>query len=442
MDTTQAKQRFEEHYRQLCSVGAFPQWLLERPRDVAMEEFARRGLPGPKEEDWRFTNLAPFCSVPFELASADGAIQRDLLERLLPYQLSGLRLVFVNGFYSPELSFAPKIPGVDAGSIAAVGGRIPKAAAQQLGRSLEGEKQPFALLNTAMFQDGAFVCVHPDVVLADPVQLVFVSTAGATPTVAYPRIIISAGARSKATVIETYIGLGDSEMMTNTVSEVAVLAEASLEYIKIQEETTRTFHFGSTYVYQVRDSQFAAHSIAFGARLARNNLDVVLDDRGANAVLNGLYLIGGHQQTDNYTRIVHAKPDCESHELYKGILDGHARGVFNGRIVVNRDAQKTNSKQTNKNLLLSKDALVNTNPQLEIFADDVKCTHGATIGQLDEEQVFYLRARGIGEAEARSVLAYAFANDIVGRIRIDPVREHLEKRLLALDLLPAQEVSQ
>jgi Fe-S cluster assembly protein SufD len=273
-------------------------------------------------------------------------------------------------------------------------------------------------------------------VVAEPIHLVFVSTSPGGPTVSHPRNLVLAGVNSQATVVERYVGLG-GVYFTNGVTEIVAAENAVLDHYKVQQEGTEAFHVAMQQVRLGRSSNFASHSIALGGGLVRNDVNAVFDAEGGECTLNGLYLAAGRQLIDNHTRIDHARPHCASHELYKGILDGQAQGVFNGKIYVHPDAQKTDAKQTNKTLLLSEDAVINTKPQLEIYADDVKCTHGATIGQLAEEAIFYLRSRGLGRAEARSLLTFAFANDIISRIKVEPLRARLEATLLAGQSLPA-----
>jgi Fe-S cluster assembly protein SufD len=267
--------------------------------------------------------------------------------------------------------------------------------------------------------------------VAEPIQLVFLTTPSAEPAVAHPRTLILAGINSQAAIIETFAALEDGVYFTNGVTEIVLGEGAVLDHTKVQRESKNAFHIATQQVHQARASNITSHSIALGGGLVRNDVNVVLDAEGCECTLNGLYLANGRQHIDNHTRIDHARPHCASHELYKGILDGKAHGVFNGKIYVHQDAQKTDAKQTNKTLLLSEDAVINSKPQLEIYADDVKCTHGATIGQLDEEAVFYLRSRGVGQEEARSLLTYAFANDIISRIKVEPIRAGLEQALLA-----------
>jgi Fe-S cluster assembly protein SufD len=423
------------------SAGKAPAWL-QRLRTTAIDRFAELGFPTLKDEEWRFTNVAPLTRVPFQLAPAF-ELDRQLtaaFNRVVPEpgQSKSSRLVFLNGRYAPKLSSLRPLPGGTVlDSLAAVLHARPEQVEPHLARYADYEGHPFVALNTAFLQDGAFVSIPKGQVLAEPIHLVFVSTTQGEPTVSHPRNLILAGVNSQATVIETYIGLGQDVYFTNAVTEIVAAENAVLDHYKLQQESTEAFHVATLQVQLGRSSNFASHSIALGGVLARNDVNAVLDAEGVECTLNGLYLATGRQLIDNHTRIDHAKPHCASHELYKGILDGKARGVFNGKIYVHEDAQKTDAKQTNKTLLLSEDAVINTKPQLEIYADDVKCTHGATIGQLAEEAIFYLRSRGIGRAEARSLLTYAFANDIISRIKVEPVRARLEAILLAGQQLPA-----
>jgi Fe-S cluster assembly protein SufD len=247
--------------------------------------------------------------------------------------------------------------------------------------------------------------------------------------VAYPRNLILVGKGSHVSIVERYAGLGRNSYLTNAVTEIVVGENSVIEHDKLQDESEKAFHVSSIHVHQHANSNFTSNSISLGGELVRNNVTVVLDAEGCESTLNGLSLATGNQHVDNHTTIDHAKPHCLSHELYKSILDGKAKGVFNGKIFVRRDAQKTDAKQTNKTLLLSNDATIDTKPQLEIFADDVKCTHGATVGQLDDEQIFYLRARGIGLEQARDILTFAFASDAINRIHLKPLREQLDHML-------------
>src|SRR5439155_1493343 len=277
-------------------------------------------------------------------------------------------------------------------------------------------------------------------VVEEPIELLYVATTPGEGTVAHPRNLIVAGVNSQATLVETYLGLEDNVYFTNAVTEIVLGENAVLDHYKVQRESTEAFHVATTQVHHDRRSNFKSLYVALGGGLVRNEVRATLDAEGCECTLNGLYLATGTQHIDNHTVIDHAQPHCASHELYKGILDGNAHGVFNGKIFVREDAQKTDAKQTNQTLLLSEDATINTKPQLEIFADDVKCTHGATVGQLSADALFYLRSRGLGLQEARSLLTFAFANDIIERIQVEPLRARLEELLVQTQRLPQPEV--
>jgi Fe-S cluster assembly protein SufD len=409
-----------------------PSWL-QRLRQTAIDSFAEQGFPTLEHEEWRFTNLAPLLRVPFQPArpaTIDGAA--------LP---PGIRLVFVNGHYAANLSSVAGLSdGVRVESLAAVLKTQPDLLEPYLGRHAPMEDQPFVALNTAFVQDGALVLVPRGKLVEQPIHLVFVSTPGREPVVCHPRTLILLGSGgSEARIIESYMAAADGVYFTNAVTEVVLADGAVLDHYKLQQESKAAFHIAAMQVQQDRSSNFSNHSLTFGGALVRNDIGAYLGAEGCECVLNGLYTGGDQQLIDNHTRIDHAMPHCASHELYKGILDGKAKGVFNGKIYVHQDAQKTDAKQTNQTLLLSDDATINTKPQLEIYADDVKCTHGATVGNLDTESIFYLRTRGIDLAAARALLTYAFANDVIGRIKIESLRSQLEERLLQTQHLPLDE---
>jgi Fe-S cluster assembly protein SufD len=305
-----------------------------------------------------------------------------------------------------------------------------------LARYADVEEHAFTALNTAFLQDGVFIYIPQNRVIEQPITIDYLAAADGRALVWHRRCLIVAEPNSQASIVERYRGRASDVYFTNAVTEIVLGEGAIVDHCKLQQESATAFHVHTIQVQQGRASNFANHAIAHGAKLARNEVNVVLGAEGCECTLNGLYMAGGDQLIDHHTLIEHAKPHCTSHELYKGILDGKAHGVFRGKIHVHPDAQKTDAKQTNQTLLLSEDAIINTKPQLEIYADDVKCTHGATVGQLDAEALFYLRSRGIAKDEARALLTYAFANDIMGRIKIDALRDELEKLLLHVQHLP------
>jgi Fe-S cluster assembly protein SufD len=406
---------------------------LHRLREAAMSRFAELGFPTTRDEEWRFTNIAPLTQVSFQLALT--SVPKELtplkLDRLTYGAWDCYRLVFVNGSFTPELSNSPATQALLCSGLRKALDHQPQLIEASLANYADYEDQAFVALNTAFLDDGAFINIPRGQVVDKPIHVVFVSVPSREPSMAHPRTLIVAGVNSQATIVESYVSLGNAATFTNAVTEIVLEENAGLDHYKIQRENSQTFHVATLQVQQGRSSRFSSHAIATGASLARNDVNAVLDGEGGECTLSGLYMAAGRQLIDNHTRIDHAKPHCTSHELYKGILDDQARGVFNGKIYVHQDAQKTDAKQTNKTLLLSEDAVINTKPQLEIFADDVKCTHGATIGQLAEEAIFYLRSRGIGQEDARSLLTFAFANDIIGRIKVEPIRAQLEEVLLA-----------
>ena len=343
-------------------------------------------------------------------------------------------MVIVNGHFVPALSRTTGLPaGVRVGSLAAAVSDHTEVVQRYLGQLAEFGNRAFTALNTALATDGAYVYIPDGVVLEQPIHLLFVTTASPTsgPILANARALIVGGERSQARIVETYVGPRGASYFTNAVTEVVAGENSVLDHYKVQQESFDAFHVASMHVHAARSANFSSHSFSLGGRLVRNDASALLDGEGAECTLNGLYVADGDRLVDNHTTIDHAKAHCPSHEIYKGILGGRARAVFNGKIIVRQDAQKTDAKQTNRALLLSDEAMINTKPQLEIFADDVKCTHGAAIGQLDEEAMFYLRARGLTYFEARDMLIHAFAGDILDRVKIEPLRVALEAELYA-----------
>jgi Fe-S cluster assembly protein SufD len=404
---------------------------LHARRREAMAKFREIGFPTTKNEEWRFTNVAPLTKVQFQPATdVRGALTAKEIEQHTVKNLEAARFVFINGVYAPEFSQAGGLPvGVKAGSLAEFMRSEPEILATHLARHAKYEENAFTALSTAFMSDGAFVYVPDGVEVTTPMFLLFLSTADETPFITHPRNLIIAGKGSRVALIENYTGRGHNVYFTNAVTEVVAGAGAVIEHDKIQHESDNAFHVSSLHIVQEEGSSYTSNAITYGGSLVRNNVTSVLDGERCECTLNGLSLGTGNQHIDNHTSIDHAKPNCASHELYKAILEGRSRGVFNGKIFVRKDAQKTDAKQTNKTLLLSDDATIDTKPQLEIFADDVKCTHGATVGQLDEEQIFYLRSRGLALDDARDLLTNAFASDVINRISVGPLRELLNAML-------------
>ena len=391
--------------------------------------FSALGFPTTKLERWRFTNVSAIASSDFALGEAEEVESSAVTS----YELEGVvgpQLVFVNGHFTAELSRTNDLPaGVEIGSLAEALTSKPETVLEHLGSLAQFNSQPFIALNTAFLHDGAIVHVSDHAIIEMPLHLLFLTT-DAPDQMNHPRVLVIAGENSQVRVVESYAGLGNARYFTNAVTEVVVRDSAVVDHYKLIRDSGAAYHVGSTHVRLGRSSSFSSHSITLGGELVCNDVDAELMGEGGDCTLNGLYLVDARRLVDNHTTIRHMNPHCTSHELYKGILNDEARGVFNGKIIVAIDAQKTDAKQTNKALLLSEDAQINTKPELEIFADDVKCTHGATVGQLDEDALFYLRSRGLELDQARSVLIHAFASDLLQRITIDSIRSQLDAILL------------
>jgi len=408
---------------------AGPKWL-QPLRKAGIVCFAELGFPTLRDEDWRFTNVAPIEKLPFVPAkeiAANGA-ESQLLGKAAFTKLSGNRLVFVNGFFSAKLSnLTPANKGVRIENLSTALAKDSALIEKHLGKYAKTAGNSFAALNQAFFSDGAFIFVPQGVEVAEPVQLIYISSAKHNGETIQPRNLIIAEANSKLTVVESYISTNGTSYFTNAVTEIVAGDNASLEHVKLQDEAGNAFHVATIAGEFGKTSNVNVHSCALGAKISRNNIRTKLAGEGLECVLNGLYLTKDDQIADHHMIVEHAQPHCASHEYFNGILDDKSKGVFHGRIYVHAIAQKTDAKQTNKNLLLSDDATADTKPQLEIYADDVKCTHGATIGQLNDESIFYLRARGIPENTARRMLIHAFAGEIVERVKCAAVREELDK---------------
>ncbi len=409
-----------------------PEWL-EELRQASMASFASLGFPTTKNEDWKYTNVEPVVSLPFVFSN--GEAKNVGVGEILSHacvDAAAPRLVFVNGVYAPELSSTDSLPaGVRVSSLADWIERNNPVLPERLGRYAEHRRQAFVALNTAFFDDGAVIVVEPGFRLSQPIYVVYAASVRDRQIVAHPRTLIMLGAGSEAKIVESYASVNGGTYFCNAVTELVAEADAIVEYYRLQCEGESAFHMGTLDVSLSRGCHLTAHAVTLSGLLVRSNVHVMLNGEGAECVLNGLYLGDGKQHVDNFTEIEHVKPRTTSLELYKGILNGASHGVFNGKIIVHKDAQKSDARQTNKNLLLSAQAAVNTKPQLEIYADDVKCSHGSTIGQLDADALFYLRSRGLGLDEARSLLSFAFASDVVGRIKIDFLRRRLNDYLVS-----------
>ncbi len=410
--------------------GHHPRWLNSLRRS-AFGWVGVHGFPTGEDEAWKYTRVAPILEIPF--APAEPGARRALSPgdvSALAGELGGPRLVFVNGYFVAELSALKSLPeGVKLGSLASVFAQEDEALEALLWRRLRERPQAFTALNVALGEDGAFIRIPAHIRVEEPIHLVFLSDAGTTPLVSHPLSVVFAGAGSRVTIVETHVGIAGGIYLSNAVTALVLDEGAVVEHYKVQDEAESAFHLAFMDVRQGRASRFSAHSVALGAALARHEVQVALEAPEAQVVLNGLYLPRGRQLHDNPTTIEHAAPHCTSRELYKGVVDGHGRGIFDGRVVVQPGAMKTDASQTNKNLLLSASAQAYTRPRLEIFADDVKCAHGATVGQLDDEALYYLRTRGIPQQVARDLLTYAFTAEMLDLIQVPSLHSRVLRML-------------
>ncbi|MCX6895671.1 MAG: Fe-S cluster assembly protein SufD [Verrucomicrobia bacterium] len=406
-----------------------PAWLASR-REAALASFTKLGFPTLQHEDWRFTNVSAIAQLPFKPVTklTTAGLTKESVRQFTFAKLDANRLVFVNGLFAPELSVIGKLPaGVKVSSLAAALKSDAALLEKHLARYANTEANTFTALNTAFFQDGAFIFVPAGTVVAQPIHLLNIFTAPEAGATAQPRNLIIAEANSQLTVLESYVATTATAYFTNAVTELIAGDNAVVEHLKFQDEAASAFHIAAFHAHLGKTSNVIHHSIAAGAKISRNNIRTNLAGEGLECILNGLYLTKGEQLADHHMVVEHAQPHCASHEYFNGILDDKSKGVFHGRIYVHPIAQKTDAKQTNKNLLLSDDATADTKPQLEIYADDVKCTHGATIGQLNAESIYYLRSRGIGKDTARQMLIHAFAGEIIERVRHEAAREELDR---------------
>ncbi|HVG29765.1 MAG TPA: Fe-S cluster assembly protein SufD [Pyrinomonadaceae bacterium] len=412
---------------------SLPAWAV-RWREDAFAAFERLGFPTTSDEEWKYTSVAPIARADFAPAAAVGAGRAGagaITSFLYPESLNS-RLVFVDGVFSAELSSLEALPaGVIVTSLGdALRGRCESDLRERVGRAADFNADGFAALNAAFLEHGAFIRLPKGARVDAPLHLLFVSGAAGAQVIANPRVIIVAEEDSSATIIEDYQSAADEVYLTNAVVEVFVGERARVAHFKVQGESAGAFHVATTAADLARDAAYDLTTITLGARLSRHAVHVRLAHEGAECWIDGLYLVGAAQHADTHSAIDHVAPRCTSHQLYKGILDGDARAVFNGKVFVRPGAQQTDAKQTNKNLLLSPDARVDTKPQLEIFADDVKCAHGATVGQLDEEELFYLKSRGLHDELARNLLTYGFAEELVDKIKIESIKRQLDEAIL------------
>ncbi len=417
---------FRERSAQLA--GANLPWL-KNSRLRAIEQFAELGFPTTKYENWKYTSLASLDGRGLQ-PSIPGTPHDDCLTAIADLRLDGDAhlLVFVNGHFSASLSAIKALP--NGATISDLNSAL-KNYPEKLERYFAEEKHASGVsaLNAALFADGYVLIVPERVEIEAAIHVLFLQTAG--DTIANVKNIIVAESGSRVRVIEHFATLGDSAYFNNVSTEISTARDSRIEHLKLQQESASASHIAEIRATQAQASEFASYSFALGGLLSRNDISTYFDGENGNCTMNGLYLTQGKQTVDHHTRVDHAKPRCVSREFYKGILDGTSRAVFNGKVIVHKDAQQTDASQSNRNLLLSDNAEVDTKPELEIYADDVKCAHGATVGQLDMNQLFYLRSRGIDEAAARTLLIFAFAEDLVSGLTYLPLRVRMEKILMS-----------
>jgi len=429
MSTIEPKERylsdFSKFENNLNGKKALPFYNIRRK---AISKFSELGFPSTRDEEWKYTNLTPILNEEFSPQNEN----IDLDERdIKQFTFDGLEentIVFINGVFSEKLSkFKPRSDRIIVSGISAAFIEHSDLIHKYIALYADYKLEPFVALNTAFTQDGAFIYVPSDVDVQEPIHLLNISIGENGNFISHPRNLFFVGKNSRIKIVETFNHIFGGKYFVNQVTEVIVEENASMEHVKIQDESTKAFHIANRQVSQNKNSNYSSINIDLGSELVRNNLNLKMNKENCEGHLIGFYLGKNEQHIDNHTLVDHAMPNCYSNELYKGILDDKAKGVFSGKIFVRKDAQKTNAYQDNKSLLLSDTATVNTKPQLEIFADDVKCSHGATVGELDDEALFYLRSRGIEKEKAQSILQYAFANDVFNYIQIEPVRKKLDE---------------
>ena len=424
MNMTQTEDQFTHAYATLRkALPQEPGWVSEL-REEAFENFRALGLPTIKHEEWRWTNIKRIASTDW-VPAGPARISEDDLRPWLIKDADEIRLVFVNGHFAETLS---KIPPLPEGLVVQPISRVlesDEALQLKLAR-YAAHTNPFTALNTAMFTDGAYIRAGNSLTIETPVHVLYVSTDVEQLQASSPRTLVFAGESADLRVVESFVGLGSSPRFVNSVSEIVAKGNARIRHVKLLRETDSTSHVGWNEVNVERDANVRSHAICLGAGLARNDVHAVLAAEGSHCDLNGLVLGRGSQHFDNHVVADHVRPHASSNQLYRAVVDDKSRSVFAGKIIVRPGADGTDAHQNSNNLLLSDDAKVDTKPQLEIYTDDVKCSHGATSGQLDKDGIFFLRTRGLDEQAARNLLTYAFANDVIEHIEIDAVRVALE----------------
>ncbi len=422
---------YQAAFRSLREKNPTVAWV-ELVRGSGMDRFEQLGFPSVREEEWKYTNLASLAKESFQPAASRVEISEGDVTRFAYSETARTHLVMVNGFLREDQSVKIGLGSVVAIDLfsAVADARYSKIVREYLARNANYHDNGLTALNTAFLQSGVFVLIPKNVKLEIPLQITYLSDSREQNSASFPRVVVVAEENSSVTLIESFVSRGEERYFTNAVAEVVLKEGARLEHYRLQRESNRAFHVSMTSAELGRGSSYDVTSINLGAQLSRHDISVVMDHEGAECWVDGLYVVGQDQHTDTHSVIDHKQPYCNSHQLYKGILDGNARAVFNGKIFVREGAQKTDAMQTNKNLLLSTAARVDTKPQLEIYADDVKCAHGAAVGQIDEDELFYLQARGINPDLGRNLLTYGFAEEVIGKIKINSIRTELDGDVL------------
>ena len=426
-------QQFLDQQQSLAGLlsGAGTPWL-DALRAHGREQLSASGFPSVRDEAWRYTNTRPILKPSYQVKlTQDAPLSNEAIAATRIPDLNAQRVVLVNGIFNQQLSTLSALPeGVRVQSINQVLANDPDSISPFLNQQLPATTHGFNALNTALLHDGVWIDIDPDITVTMPIELLNISVVNDDQILAImPRFLITAAESSRCSVVERYLVLGEGKQLTNVITEVNVASGAVVDHYKLQQESEQGYHIASLYADVLANGELRSHNLELGGAIARNEILINLTQPGAHCVMNGLYLGAGRQHIDNYTQVEHVAPHCTSDEFYKGVLDGRSRAVFHGRIVVHQDAQKTDAKQQNRNLLLSPNAEIDTKPQLEIYADDVKCAHGVTVGQLDDEALFYLRSRAIDKNTARRMLTFAFANEVINRMDNAAIRDYLEKQL-------------
>jgi Fe-S cluster assembly protein SufD len=431
-ELVKSENNYQTAFRAVRESSPTVPWL-ELVRAGAIDRFEQLGFPSVHEEEWKYTNLAALAKEDFQPAIGPVEVSAADVARHGYPETANAHLVVVNGFLSEELSVKTGLENVVAIDLfsAVADARYNKIAREYLARNANYHDDGLRALNTAFLQSGVFLWIPKNVQLEIPLQITFLSDSSGSKSASFPRLLVVAEENSSATLIESFVANGEGRYFTNATAEIVLKEGARLEHYRLQRESEKAFHVSTTSADLGRASSYNVTSINLGAQLSRHDISVVMDHEGAECWVDGLYVVGPDQHTDTHSVIDHKQPFCNSHQLYKGILDGNARAVFNGKIFVREGAQKTDAMQTNKNLLLSPQARVDTKPQLEIYADDVKCAHGAAVGQIDEDELFYLQTRGLNPELSRSLLTYGFAEEVIGKIKIDSIRSQLDEIVLS-----------